>query len=445
MSASEKKRDWETRRLGEGATLLLATILPAPRRLVALSPRLLLVLSFVAVAIWPASAQGPFSNRLSSDNVCTVCHSDKQVELQGSAHAREGIECVDCHGGDPKAQTVAGAHINNFRRSFDRKQIVELCATCHSDQAKMKPYGIPTDQFALYRTSVHGQKWAQGDTRVAVCSDCHGHHRVLAPDDPKSPVFRENIPQTCGKCHANAEMMTSYGLSSSTVDDYKQSVHGEALLERHNRQAPECTRCHGTHGAAPPGIGDVAKVCGQCHTKTLESFRNSPHKTVMAAGKQSECASCHSNHRIERASHQMWSTSCTACHQSTTPEADRGNKIQALFLQTESELEKARTSIEAAKRIPLDVSDYETRLSDARTYLVEARPVSHDFSVDDVEDLTRRARSIALQVESDVHQKMGVFRGRTIVLTLVLFYILISIGVVIGYRRRLEARRTDHG
>lgn len=207
MSASEKKRDGETRRRGE--TLLRATILPAPRRLVALSPRLLLVLSFVAFAIWSASAQGTFSNRLASDNVCTVCHSDKQVELQGSTHAREGIKCVDCHGGDPTAQTVAGAHINNFRRSFDRKQIVELCATCHSDQAKMKPYGIPTDQFALYRTSVHGQKWAQGDARVAVCSDCHGHHRVLAADDPKSPVFRENIPQTCGKCHANAEMMTS--------------------------------------------------------------------------------------------------------------------------------------------------------------------------------------------------------------------------------------------
>jgi hypothetical protein len=61
--------------------------------------------------------------------------------------------------------------------------------------------------------------------------------------------------------------------------------------------------------------------------------------------------------------------------------------------------------------------------------------------VDDVDDLTRRARSIALEVESEVHQKMGVFRGRTIVLILVLFYILISIGVVVGYRRRLEARR----
>lgn len=440
MRSSEKKRERETGRMGDGARKALRSESP-PRPLAPSPPRLLLVTLFLSAAIGTVTAQGPFSNRVPPDNFCTVCHSDKQVELQDSAHAREGIKCADCHGGDPKAQTVAGAHSNNFKRSFDRKQVVELCASCHSDQVKMKPYGIPTDQFALYRTSVHGQKWMQGDARVAVCSDCHGSHRILPAADPKSPVYHGNIPQTCGKCHANAETMKAYGLEANIVDEYKASVHGQGLLERHNRQAPECTRCHGTHGAAPPGIGNVATVCGQCHTKTLDAFRNSPHKTVMAVGKQSECASCHSNHRIERASHEMWGTSCTSCHQSGSPEADRGNKIQALFLQAESELEKARVAIDGAKRIPLDVSDYETRLSDARTYLVEARPVSHNFSVDDVEDLTRRARSIALEVESEVQRKMGVFRGRTIVLLLVLFYILISIGVVTGYRRRLEAKR----
>lgn len=440
MGSSEERRDNETRRRGEGATREPRSE-PPPRPFAQSPHLLLLVILFLACAVGSVTAQGPFSNRLATDNFCTVCHSDKQVELQDSTHAREGVKCADCHGGDPKAQTVAGAHIGNFRRSFDRKQAVELCASCHSDQAKMKPYGIPTDQFALYRTSVHGQKWMEGDARVAVCGDCHGIHRILSPDDPKSPVYRENIPQTCGKCHANPETMKPYGLEANIVDEYKASVHGQGLLERHNRQAPECTRCHGTHGAAPPGIGDVAKVCGQCHTKTLDSFRHSSHKTVMAVGKQTECASCHGNHRIDQASHQLWSTSCTGCHTSGTPEAERGDKIQTLFLSADSELDKARVAIDDAKRIPLDVSDYETRLSDARTYLVEARPLSHNFSVDDVKELTTRAASIAREVESEVHQKMGVFRGRTIMLLLVLFYILISIGVVTGYRRRLEAKR----
>jgi predicted CXXCH cytochrome family protein len=445
------KREWEMERNGAGATattedaLLAASAhrptAPSPPCPVARHLGLVLIFLFLCGAIRTVTAQDTFSNRVSLDNFCTVCHSDKNVEFQESAHAREGITCSDCHGGDSKAQTVATAHSGNFKRAFDRKQSVELCASCHSDQVKMKAYGIPTDQLALYRTSVHGQKWMQGDQHVAICSDCHGAHRILPRDDPKSPVYHENIPQTCGKCHANAEMMKSYGLEANIIDEYKASVHGQGLLERHNRQAPDCTRCHGTHGAAPPGIGDVAKVCGQCHTKTLDSFRRGPHTTAMAAGKQTECATCHSNHRVERASHQLWTTSCTACHEKGTEQADRGEKIQNLFLQAEDQMEKARVAIEGAKRIPLDVSDYETRLSDARTYLVEARPVSHDISVDDVEDLTRRARSIALEIQSEVLQKMGVFKGRTIVLLLVLFYILISIGVVTGYRRRLEARR----
>ena len=327
---------------------------------------------FLAVLLlfaWrPAEAQrNKGDNGAASGNYCTVCHSDTQVELQESAHQREGVTCVSCHGGDPAAESVAGAHSKSFRGSFDRKQAVELCSTCHSDPQQMRPYGIPTDQHALYLTSAHGKKLMQGDTRVAVCTDCHGNHRVLSAKDPASPVFRQNIPDTCGRCHENANLMKVYGLSANIVAEYRQSVHGKALFEKHSTQAPDCTRCHGTHGAAPPGIGNVAKVCGQCHTRTLEAFRDSPHKDALTAGTQSECASCHGNHRIEPAGHQMWASSCTACHGNGEPAIDRGKKIQALFVQAEGETEKAKLSIEEARRIPLDVSDYEARLSDSLT------------------------------------------------------------------------------
>ena len=384
------------------------------------------------VQVSPAAAAG---------NYCTLCHSDTQVELQASAHQREGVACVSCHGGDPSAESVAGAHSKNFRGAFDRKQVVDLCASCHSDSEKMRAYGIPTDQRALYATSEHGKKLMQGDTRVAVCTDCHGVHRVLSAKDPASPVFRQNIPNTCGRCHENASLMQGYGLSASVVAEYRQSVHANALFEKHSPQAPDCTRCHGTHGAAPPGIGNVAKVCGQCHTRTLEAFRNSPHSEVMTAGKQSECATCHGNHRVEPAGHRLWSTSCGSCHGDSGPQVERGKKIQALFLQAEDETEKAKQSIEDARHIPLDVSDYEARLSDAQTYLVEARPLSHNLSVEDVEELTRRSRSIAQEVQSEIHDRVNVFRGRYIVLFIVWFYILISIAAVYRYRRILERRR----
>jgi hypothetical protein len=138
----------------------------------------------------------------------------------------------------------------------------------------------------------------------------------------------------------------------------------------------------------------------------------------------------------------LWSTACSSCHQSNTQPLERGQKIQALFVQAEAELEKAKQTVEEARRIPLDVSDYEARLSDSLTYLVEARPASHNLMLEETEDLTRRSRSISLEVQSDIHEKLGVFRGRLIVLAFVWFYILISVAVLIKYRRELEKRKS---
>jgi predicted CXXCH cytochrome family protein len=402
------------------------------------------LLGFVGIAMMgrpqPAIGQGQQSPGL-PESYCAVCHSDTQVEFHDSSHSREGLTCVDCHGGDPKSPTVQGAHSAGFRRTFTGAQVVELCSSCHSDPARMKPYGLPIDQHALYLTSVHGRKFLQGDRNVAVCTDCHGAHKVLSPSNPKSPVFRQNIPNTCARCHENASLMKAYNVSPNIVGEYRESVHGKALLQQHSARAPDCTSCHGTHGAAPPGAGNVATLCGQCHTKTRDAFRNSAHAATMAANGKDECSSCHGNHRIERAGHQLWSTSCTACHDADSPQAERGRKIQALLTQAEGEIDKARASVEEARRVPFDVGDYEARLADSVTYLVEARPVSHDLAVEDVEELARRSRSIALEVQSDIHEKVSVFRGRVFVLIAVWFYILVTVGVVVRYRRRLEGRQ----
>src|SRR5574341_2602312 len=126
-------------------------------------------------------------------NYCEVCHSNVKVEFVESVHAREDISCVSCHGGDSSADEEQVAHSRNFRCLTDRKQIPYECAACHSDSAKMKAYALPTDQLALYQTSVHGKRLAAGDTRVAVCTDCHGVHRILPAEDPESRTHPRNI------------------------------------------------------------------------------------------------------------------------------------------------------------------------------------------------------------------------------------------------------------
>ena len=74
-----------------------------------------------------------------------------------------------------------------FRASIDA-----LCANCHADAQK------------TYLDSYHGKAFFLGDLETAVCTDCHGGHRILAPDNPESSVNEAHLITTCGKCHEGA-------------------------------------------------------------------------------------------------------------------------------------------------------------------------------------------------------------------------------------------------
>jgi hypothetical protein len=373
-----------------------------------------------------------------SVNNCELCHSDLKVEFLPSVHAREGISCVDCHGGNPAMDNEKGAHAGAFRSWMDRKQIPNACASCHSDESRMKAYGLPTDQLALYHTSVHGKRLAAGDLAVAVCTDCHGVHRVLPPTDPESPTHPRNIPKTCGTCHSDKQIMSTYKLSAEVVSEFERSVHGKALSQG-NQQAPVCTSCHGTHGAAPPGIGDVSIVCGHCHQAERNSFRLSAHAGAMAEAGIPECAGCHGNHLVEQTGVGLWTTRCADCHSPDSDEVKGGLAIRQKLEEAEKEINLAQAAIQEATQIPLDVSDYEARLEEARTYMVQVLPVTHSLRPGDTEDLTRRARSIAVEIREEVGEKQEIFRTRKVVLIVIWFYILLTIVIIYQFKKQLES------
>ncbi len=96
-------------------------------------------------------------------------------------------------------------------------------------------------------------------------------------------VFPWNIPQTCGRCHADPEYMKPYKIPTNQLAEYKQSVHARALFEKKDLSAPVCNDCHGNHGANPPEVAAVAFVCRQCHPANGELFSKSPHKKAFDA------------------------------------------------------------------------------------------------------------------------------------------------------------------
>ena len=240
-------------------------------------------------------------------NQCLLCHPDVRVLFDRSRHHAEEVTCTACHGGNAQAITVEGAHGGNFRGVPKRRDIPALCATCHSNVEKMRPYNLPTDQFALYQTSRHGQLLMKGDDRVAVCTDCHGSHEILPPEDPRSSTYVRNIPATCGKCHGVKFVMEPSGYDTSPFFNYQESVHGRAVASG-SQTAAVCTDCHNAHdvrsGKDPKSTifkFNVPATCNKCHAEQSAQFVASVHGQALERGNWQApvCTDCHGIHLIK--------------------------------------------------------------------------------------------------------------------------------------------------
>jgi len=371
--------------------------------------------------------------------LCGVCHPDVRVQFEQGVHSREGFDCTSCHGGNAAAATVEAAHRAPFRGTPKRRDIPALCASCHADLAMMTPYNIPADQYALYLTSQHGRRLVKGDESVAVCTDCHGVHEIRRENDPKSSVFARNVPDTCGRCHGAPPPGSPEGappVEGSPFADYQAGIHGQAYLQQANDSAPTCASCHGSHGATPPGVGDVDKVCGQCHATARGYYRDGPHARAMREGNGPECAHCHGNHRIARADVALLDTACAACHEPGSEMLKVAGGMKALIVGAREEIGHAHAAIDRAAAIPLYVEDYKARLEEAHTALVQASPIVHALDVGRVEQLAERARGIAKEVESEIDGKLGERWWRRVGLLLFWFYLGLTLAVLAVIRRR---------
>src|SRR6476646_6476532 len=259
-------------------------------------------------------------------NSCLECHSIltdnlgvTEEKFNQDIHAQKGLTCASCHGGDAGADDpeISMGKKAGFKGKISRAQIPQLCGSCHSDPAVMRKYNpsLRTDQLSQYHTSVHGKRLAAGDTKVAVCIDCHSVHDIRPPSDPRSTVYPVNVATTCSRCHADPERMKEYKIPTTQFADYNKSVHHEALTVRGDLSAPNCTTCHGNHGATPPLVSSVAEVCGSCHVVFEELFSKSPHQAAFSG--TGACVVCHSNHAIQHPSDAMLAGSsaiCSQCH-----------------------------------------------------------------------------------------------------------------------------------
>jgi hypothetical protein len=258
---------------------------------------------------------------------CGTCHAKAEKEYLQGLHSKiimKGTEraasCYDCHGKHnilPDKNPKSMVYISNIDKT---------CTRCHSDMAFVQQHAlgeaVTKEEF---EKSVHGM------TGRVTCTSCHGSHDLLRSlTDPKSSIFRSNIPQTCGTCH------------SEITKEFAESIHG-VLAARGRSDSPTCTTCHGFHGIkavvdpdSPVNEKRIAKTtCPQCHaeeritkaynlnTKTVQAYYDSFHGLSYRGGDtySANCASCHGVHDIRpssdpksRINKNNLQKTCGTCH-----------------------------------------------------------------------------------------------------------------------------------
>ena len=389
-------------------------------------------------------------------NRCVLCHTDSESqsaenlfsiatnsrqpvahmnlkEVVEDVHFRRGLSCAGCHGGDPTAD-FGHDFIKEWPekdRQKNRAWVVEFCARCHSDPAKMHEFNpsLPTDQLAKFKDSPHGRTLLEKhDDRAPSCVSCHGVHGIRPAKDPQSKVYAQRVPETCGACHADPKIMAGFTradgspLPTTQLAEYRDSVHGRALLVRGDLGAPACNTCHGNHAASPPGVAQVSRSCSLCHSANASLFDGSKHKLAFDQHNWPECGQCHNNHAIAKTHDSMLGTGsgqlCGDCHREyakTNPDCIR---TADYFHDTITQLDQQRTRFIALSEKfaarGLDVDPINNQLTELGDALKKSRTYVHSFSRNSFQQVVAPGEEAVKRTDSLVNKASDEFKFRQI-------------------------------
>ncbi len=384
---------------------------------------------------------------------CVECHrglDDPRLKAPVAGflrdiHAERGLTCAACHGGDPADPDPSAMDPDKgFKGVPARAQVAAMCASCHADAALMKRYNPRPYVFSMaeWQTSVHAKLAARGDTKVATCTSCHGVHGIRPPKDPASPVFKTNVPRTCAKCH-NPGYMKGHAIPTNQFALYSKSVHGVALLEKGDVSAPACNDCHGNHGAAPPGLKDVAMVCGTCHGREAELFEGSRMKAGLDAMGKPGCVTCHGNHGVQHPTDAMLSAApggkCAGCHQPGSVCEQGTDAIVTSFRGLRGAVASADSLLKVAEVRGMETGPGRENLKAAQDALVGVRAGLHSFDPKQIGAVLAEGAALSRKAADYGRAALRDWHNRRLGMVLSLVVILVLIGLLVARIRRMES------
>ncbi len=266
------------------------------------------------------AAQPPEGSQLSPDeNSCATCHGEADLwegetarlyvpkeQLAEDVHWQKGVNCHDCHGGNPHSFDVPEAHSTKvgdepsgmvpFRTPLSG--VRKVCGHCHAEQ-----------RLALVK-GVHAKAGARDERGRGLpldCGKCHGEkaHGMLPVADSRSPVYLDHQVRTCGGCHPEHEQT------------YGKTVHGQGLYKSGLLVVAVCADCHGAHGIfyaadrrSTLHASNVATTCSKCHHSIQQRLQGSVHgrgglgsatekpAPDGAVSREPSCTDCHQGHHL---------------------------------------------------------------------------------------------------------------------------------------------------
>lgn len=209
----------------------------------------------IAGAVQPQPRVSPpdmtISEILNSKETCEECHARVSrrifTEHKESAHGREGVGCVDCHGADH--QNMPAATARKACEQCHPRETAEYLASDHSKTwENMRASARYMKQPAVVRAqgceACHGIGAGSDDGR---CDFCHNKHSFS-----KEQARR---PEACYTCHM--------GPDHPQMEAYIKS--------KHHQTKATCTGCHfpNTHNANQNldrlSSSPMEALCNECH------------------------------------------------------------------------------------------------------------------------------------------------------------------------------------
>jgi len=224
-------------------------------------------------------------------SLCADCHVANQgkpnplhlLEWDSSPHARAGVGCEKCHGGDPNTVESFLAHKSIVRgrgpeTPVHPASLPRTCGSCHHG-----PY-------AQFQKSRHSSLLAQKQYNGPTCSTCHGYSGAytLSPN---------SLEKQCNACHGTGKQAARAGRGAD-ARDWLQNIRdvgkllesAQTLIKRtkdtalrtslqydyQQAQVPLTEAVHDGHAFVFTSARERLSVARARATALLERFSNGP-------------------------------------------------------------------------------------------------------------------------------------------------------------------------